>query len=156
MRKRSAYKPKYPRNDWVATRTLATQPWRIAASLDPVEKILDQIERTGCVDSAKGEVIFKDAGSAHYYSAVPALRGITEMFELAAKRKAWPLDITALNRLATKLDVACPLVQSDIKAARTALAAIRHYAPTLTLGEADDLVNTVRISQEMERIGASA
>lgn len=153
MRKRSRYRPKYQsQRGWSENKLLGTEPWRISASLDPIEQILDQIERHGTVDSARGEAVFRDAGHADYYSAVPALRGVIEFFESAAKRKGWPLDLAALTRLGNKLDVSCPLVDPDIRAARDAIDAIRVYAPKLTLGEADDLVKTVRIRQEFERL----
>jgi hypothetical protein len=156
MRKRSAYRPKYssPRG-WVGSRLLGTEPWRIAASIDPIEQIIDQIEHTGTVDSARGEVIFRDTGSQDYYSAVPALRGVVEFYETAAARKRWPLELKGIERLWRKLDLSCPLTQGDIDAARADIAEIRRYAPTLTLAEADDLVNTVKISQEFERIRAA-
>ena len=153
MKKRSPYRPKYASNLWTASRTLATQPWRIASSLEPIETMLEQIERHGTVDSAQGEVIFRDCGSAHYYSMVPALRGVVEMFTIASRRKGWSLDLGALARLAKKLDVACPLQQSDIDAARAAIEGIRRHAPGLTLGEADDLVNTIKIREAMEKRG---
>jgi hypothetical protein len=154
VRKRSNYRPKYDRNDWSERQKLSTQPWRIKASLEPIEKILNEIEATGSIDTEQGHVVFRDAGSRYYYNAIPAMNGVLEMFEIAAKRHNWPIDLTGLTRLAKKLDVSCPLVQADIDSARKAVAEIYKYAPTLTLGEADDLVSTVRISQRMERLGA--
>lgn len=156
-RKRSRYRPRNAApNGWAENRLLSTEPWRINASLDPLIKILDQIEHAGTIDTARGEAVFRDTGSKAYYSAVPALRGVVDMFEIAATRKSWKLDLAPITRLGNKLDVGCPIMQNDIDSARRAIESIRLHAMRLTLGEANDLLNTWRIREALHKSGATA
>ena len=127
-RKRSRYRPRTSATGWSEHRLLSTEPWRINASLDPLVMILDQIEHTGSIDSARGEAVFRDTGARAYFSVVPALRGIVDMFELASNRKGWALDLGPLTRFGNKLDVSCPITQEDVDGARRTIETIRRRA----------------------------
>jgi hypothetical protein len=149
MKKRSAYRPRH------TSPKLRTQPWRINAALDPLRTLLDQIERTGCIDStARGVPIFHDIGK-HYYELTPAILGVVEVFELATARHGWQLDQTPLRRLSTKLESMCPIDAADINAARACIESIHRHALTLTIAEAAELTRTVQISEALQRAGVT-
>ena len=136
---------------------LSTQPWRINAALDPLRMLLDAIETTGNVDATRqGIPIFKDLCEARWYELVPAMEGVVEFFELAAQRHKRPLDVSAIRRIAKKLETMCPITAADIYAARICVSALHLYALSMTVAEASDLTRTVQINEMMQRTGVTA
>ena len=130
--------------------TLAVQPWRIHGTFAPIDSLLDQIEKTGMIDVAQGDAVLKDLRTGHYVRFVPEFRGLIAFFEIARNRHAWPIETAPLTRLANKLHTACPITAEDIAASRASCSALRRYVPRLTMEEANDIVNTVKIRAALQ------
>lgn len=131
---------------------LRTCPWRVTMVFGPLERILHRLEMDGTVETAGRQVVFKEDGKGGWYDLVEALRGVIEFHQLAASRHGLPVDLAAMERFANKLESAAPLFESDIAAVRACIAACKSQAMQLRLSQAVDIVDTVRISMEMDKI----
>lgn len=123
----------------------------------PVGKLLDrQLEAEGTVDVStapkmNGMPIYRESDGT-WYSTVHALQGVIEAFEIHASRKGLQLPLEPLRLLAKKLEVSMPIFQQDTKAASSALTVLRQVGNRMTANEADELVNDIKISVEMDKI----
>jgi hypothetical protein len=135
---------------------LRTQPWKVTMVFGPIERILHRLEVDGTVEVAGRQVVFKEDGRGGWYDTVAALRGVIQFHELAASRHNLPVDLAALVRFANKLDAASTIFESDIEAVRACIAACKSQALKLRVCQAIDIVNTVRISMEMDKIKEAA
>jgi hypothetical protein len=118
----------------------------------PLETVLAQIERDGTVDAEGQRIVFREDMRGGRYDLVEALRGVIEFHELAASRHGLPVDVSALVRFANKLDAGSPLFESDISAVREAITACKRQALNLRQSWAQDILDTVRISAEIDRL----
>lgn len=126
---------------------LATQPWKIHAVFAPLEQLLAQIELTGCVDECQGRAVFMEHGAGGYYELAPAIRGIVDFHDLAASRRAVPLDTRPLTSLANKIEYGTPLDEHDLARARECICRLKMFAGRLTVGEAKQLLEDSRSSR---------
>jgi hypothetical protein len=149
MSKRKVYRPQDP-----ARVLLRTMPWRVHAMMEPLELIVAQLEQDQSADvTAEGRPIFRDhANRDRWYETPIALVGVCEAFELHNERSGETLDTEPLRRLAGKLDFGQDIVPQDLRDARTCLNAIRSHCLRMTAGYAEDLLRTVRLREEMERL----
>lgn len=99
-----------------ASLTLAERPERLHGVWSPLEQILDRIESTGEIDTARGRPVFSD-GSC-WYEIGPAVAGIVEFHERAQQRHGIAADTAALAKLAKKREFGVPLFAADLAAAR--------------------------------------
>lgn len=119
--------------------------------LSPLEAILDQLERDGTVHTdARGTPIFKAAPENEWFAMVPALLGVIDMFSMWATRRGKVFDLSALQRLAHKLEYGMPVSQSDVRAVRALLPYMQRVACTLSHDEAKNLVLQTQIKEELE------
>ncbi|MGS1115979.1 hypothetical protein [Castellaniella sp. UC4442_H9] len=124
---------------------------KMTTVLSPVEAILDQIERDGtvCVDG-RGMPIFKASPENEWFAMVPALLGVVDMFSMWATRHEKAFDLSALQRLAHKLEYSMPVTDTDTRAVRALLPSMQRVACTLSHDEADNLILQTRIKDELE------
>lgn len=131
---------------------LRTQPWKIVTVFGPIERILHRLEADGTIDVAGRQVVFKEDGKGGWYDAVEALRGVIQFHELAATRHGLPVDVSALTKFANKLDAGAPLFEEDIAAVRRCIADCKKQALQLRVSQATDIVDTIRISMEIDKL----
>ena len=131
---------------------LRTQPWKIFAVFDPIERILSRIEREGVVDAAGGVPVFHEDSRGGWYEVVPAINGVIEFHEHAQTRYGLQCDVSGLKKLAKKLELGAPLFTGDITAARASIDTCKQQAGALRVSQALDLVRTVQISMEMDKL----
>lgn len=131
---------------------LRTQPWKIDAVFAPLERILHRIEVDGIVDVAGDKIVFREDGRGGWYDLVAALGGIIEFHQLAGTRHGLTVDLEPMKKLGAKLHYGTPLAMSDIEAVRTCIHHCKRAAQQLRVSEACDIVNTVRISMELEKL----
>jgi len=132
---------------------MKTQPWRMRSVFQPVIAILDQLENDGTMDiSADGQPIFKDVIDGCYYDTCVALDGISECFELLSERKNIPIDTGPLRRISNKIRYHMPVFIEDTKACRACLDVLHSHCLHLRISEAVDLIQTIRVREELERI----
>lgn len=131
---------------------LRTRPWKIYAVFGPLESILNQIEKDGTVMACGNQIVFLEDGSGGWYDAVAALHGVIEFHQIAEMRYGLAVDTAQLIKLANKLDSGAPIFESDIQAARESINHCKRQAGQLRESQACDLVDTVRISMEMDKI----
>lgn len=115
--------------------------------LDPLERILDDIERTGMIDTANGQPVFQllaEAGAVAY-PAPPALEGMADFFEMFCHRRGARMDLVGIRQLAKKLEYGMTLSQANIDAARADMQKMRGLVPLLNQEEADSLILQVQI-----------
>lgn len=138
---------------------LALMPWNIDAVWRPLEAILDRMAIDGTIETAQGKPILYDAGSSTWYEVTPAIGGLIDFHEIAAARHGWKIDLSALQRFANKLKHAAPIFDSDLSSVRTLIDKLRRLDGRLTLGEAKDILTTVRLQiqfSEVKRHGGAA
>ena len=127
-------------------------PWKIAAVFFPLERVLSRLEIDGTVETAGRQVVFKEDMHGGWYDMVAALRGVIQFHDLAASRHSLPIDLSAMVRFANKLEAVSPIFESDIEAMKTCIEACKQQAMKLRVSEATSIVDTVRISAEMDRL----
>lgn len=119
-------------------------------TLEPLETLLDQIERCGTVDTAQGEAIFPNHADGVWYPAVGAVAGMADFFEMWATRHGKPLNVSALRQLAARLDSGMPLDQPLVDRLHALFPVLRRVSATLHPDDAEDLLRQTQIKAEME------
>lgn len=135
---------------------LACCPWKVTAVFYPLDRILHQIEADGTVDVIQGKAVFNECMRGEWYEMAPAMEGIIEFHELANRRHGLEADTAGISRLAKKLEYASPIFESDIEAAKKSIDSCKREALKLTLDQAQDILDTVRISSELEKLKEAA
>ncbi len=134
---------------------LRTQPWKIHAVFDPLDRVIAQIEADGTVETDGRLITFYDAASNERYDIVAALLGIVEFFELATGRGYFPApDQSGLKKLAMKLWHGTPLFDGDVAKAKAEIATLKRLSGTLRASAAADLIKSIQIADAMERMAA--
>lgn len=152
MSKRKAYRPRAP-----GSALLKTQPWRLNAVFSPLESIIAQLEQHGTCDVAQdGTPIFLDAIDGCWYDTCVALDGVSEAFELHTERSGQSLNMRPLRQLSNKLRAGMMIFESDTAALKESLHAARSACMGMTIDYASDLIKTIRIREEMDRIQSEA
>ena len=131
---------------------LRTCPWKIMFVWSPLETVLDQIEKDGTVDTDGKHIVFKEDMRGGKYDLVAALRGVIEFHELAGTRHGLPVDVSALVKFANKLDSGSPIFEQDLASVRECITSCKRQAMSLRVSQATDIVDTVRISVEVDRL----
>lgn len=135
---------------------LRTQPWRILAVFSPIERVLHRLEADGTVEVAGRQVVFKEDGRGGWYDMVAALRGVIEFHQVATARYGIPADVAPLEKFANKLHAGSPIFEADLVAVRAGIASCKAQAMRLRVSQASDIIQTVRVSAELDRIGRKA
>ncbi len=135
---------------------LRTQPWKVTMVFGPIERILHRLETDGTVEVAGRQVVFYEDGNGGWYDAVAALRGVIQFHELAASRHGLPVELASLHKFANKLEASMPIFEADIQAVRACIAECKKQALQLRVSQAQDIVDTIRISMEMDKIKEAA
>ncbi|MGT2507885.1 hypothetical protein [Cupriavidus basilensis] len=131
---------------------LRAEPWKVEAVFGPLERILDAIDRDGCVTATKdGVPVFQDCNDGDWYEMAPAIEGVVAAYEIHAKRQARELPLQPLKRLVMMLRYAMPLQQSDVDAARASIATLRHESMEMRADYARDLVRTTQVRIELDK-----
>ncbi|MNV69352.1 hypothetical protein D3C71_1622580 [compost metagenome] len=118
-------------------------------TLEPLETLLDQIERCGTVDTAQGEAIFPNHADGVWYPAVGAVAGMADFYEMWATRHNKPLNVSALRQLAARLENGMPVDQPLADRLRTLFPVLRRVGATLDPHDAEDLIRQTLIKNEL-------
>lgn len=133
---------------------MAEMPERLHAVFAPLEQLLSRIEETGEIEAARGNPIFHEAGG--WYEVAPAIEGIIQFHRIAEMRTRRKIDLSGLERLAAKLRNGVPLFDTDIERARQCIARCKTHAAPISVAEAADIIDTVRVSMEFDKINGKA
>lgn len=131
---------------------LRTCPWKVMFVWSPLETVLNQIEKDGTVDTDGKHIIFEEDMRGGRYDLVAALRGVIEFHELARDWYGLPVAVSALAKFANKLESGSPIFEQDLAAVRETIVACKRQAMRLRVSEAADIVDTVRVSAEIDRL----
>lgn len=131
---------------------LRTQPWKVHDVFSPIERVLHRIEADGTVDAAGATIVFREESRGGWYDLVAALTGVIEFHQLATIRYGIPCDVAPMVRFATKLEHGAQLFQADVDSVRRAIDCCKAQALQLRVSQANDIVNTVRISMAMDHV----
>ena len=131
---------------------LRTCPWRVMAVFGPIERVLHRLETDGTVEASGRQIVFKEDGNGGWYDLPAALIGVVDFHELAASRHRLPIDVSAMRRFANKLESGSPIFEQDLEAVKACIAACKQQSLKLRVSEATDIVDTIRIGAEIERI----
>jgi fructose-bisphosphate aldolase class 1 len=101
-------------------------------------------------------VVFKEDGRGGWYDAVAALRGVIEFHQLAEARHGHPANVEALIRFANKLESSAPIFEHEITMVRACIASCIRQALKLRISQSTDILDTLRIKWEMEKIREAA
>ena len=118
-------------------------------TLEPLETLVDQIERMEAADSVQGEVIFPNHADGVWYPAVGAVAGMADFFDMWAIRHAKPLDVSALRQLAARLEHNMPLDQPLLDRLHSLFPVLRRVGATLDPHDAEDLIRQTLIKNEL-------
>ena len=135
---------------------LKTQPWRITAVFGPIERILHRLEMDGTVETAGRHVVFKDDGKGGWYDAIAAMRGVVEFHEIVALRLKKEIDLQPMVKFCNRLDAGMPLFEEDVTAVFRCISQCKAIVMNLRVSEAIDIIDTVRISAELDKLKAAA
>lgn len=147
MRKRTQRKPQHHRR-----LKMSHAPWKVQMVFDPIEKILHRMQSDGTIDCAQGRPVFREDGRGGWYDLVAALRGVIEFHQLAEARHGIPADVDGMIKLANKLHASAPIFEEDIATTRANIETCKRQALRLTIDEATDIVRTIQIGMEMDKI----
>lgn len=129
--------------------TLAERPEHLHETFRPLDRVLDQIEADGEIETARGYPVFQD--DRGWYEIAPAVEGIVDFHEIIQHRTGRPIDLGPLRTLASRLKNGVLLDLADIKRTRQCIAACKTHAASLTIAEASDILNSIRISWVLEK-----
>lgn len=133
---------------------MAYAPDRVSAVWEPLEAIIDRIATTGTVDVMRGTVVFNEGDG--WYDCVQALRDLLDFYELAKVRYGVDATTAPLYQFANKLDSGSPLFEPDIARVRCAIADCKIRSMSLRLSEVTDMLETLSIRRELQRLGVAA
>lgn len=124
---------------------------KMTTVLAPLEAIIDQLERDGTVHvDERGTPIFKTGPENEWFAMAPALLGVVDMFEMWATRHGKAFDMSALTRMANKLQYGMPVMPADTAAVRDMLPRMQRVACVLSHDEAKTLILQTQIKGSME------
>lgn len=135
---------------------LRTQPWKITAVFDPIERVLHRLESDGTVEAQGAQIVFREECRGNWYDLPVALHGVIEFHKLAESRYNLPVDVAAMEKFANKLRLGSPIFEQDLADVRTCIASCKRQALQLRVSQAADIVKTVQISVELERLQRKA
>jgi len=135
---------------------LRTCPWRVMAVFSPIERVLHRLEADCTVDTVGRQIVFREQGNGELYDLPAAIKGVVDFHELAASRHGLPIDVSAMRRFANKIENGSPIFEQDLEAVKACIAACKQRALKLRVSQAADIVDTVRIGAEIERIRRAA
>ena len=120
--------------------------------LDPVEAIIEQIERDGTVtQTVKGMPIFKTP-DGHYASTVDSLLGLIHAFELCETRFKTSLPLEPLREFCRGLPYDWPVTESMLARMKLSLVALRQFLNWANDAKMADIVQTVQIADEFRSL----
>lgn len=126
-------------------------------TLEPLEAVIDQIERTGNVDTdQRGTPIFFCNADGGWYESAPAIDGMADFFDMWAIRHDKPLDVAPLRQLAARLAAGMPLDGPLMAGLQALLPRLRRVASTLDAGEAIDLLRGTQINEARKKLEANS
>lgn len=140
MRKSAHRRPYQPRR-----LKLSTQPWKIDI-FGPIERILHRLEADCTIP------VFHEDGAGGWYDVVEALRGVIAFHQLAEARHGLAADVDGLIRFANKLHSGAPIFEQDLALVRANIDTCKRQALRLLLDEATDIVQTIRIGMELDKL----
>jgi len=141
------YRPKPP-----GTQLLKTQLWKVKAVFDPLESIIDQLERDGTIDCTPGgTAIFKDSGDGNWYESPIAIMGVVDAYQMHQERRGIDLGMDPLRKLAKKLEYSMPIFEADTKACRESLARMKRETLTMTADYASELIRDFQIKEAFQK-----
>lgn len=121
-------------------------------TLEPLEQVIDQIERAGTVDTdAAGVPIFYCNADGHWYASGPAITGMADFFRMWATRHRQPLDVSALQELGKRLELSMPMDGPLMARIHALVPTLRRIGSGMDRGDAIDLVQQTRIHAELEQ-----
>ena len=118
----------------------------------PIERILHRLEADCTIDSAQGRPVFHEDGKGGWYDVVEALRGVIAFHQLAEARHGIAADVDGLIRFANKLHSGAPIFEQDLALVRANIDTCKRQALRLLLDEATDIVQTIRIGMELDKL----
>lgn len=118
-------------------------------TLEPLETLLDQIERHETVDAVQGDAVFPSHADGVWYPAVGAVAGMADFFDMWAIRHSKPMNVTALRQLANRLENGMPIEQPLADRLRALFPLLRRVGASLDRDDAEDLIRQTLIKNEM-------
>ncbi|MCY1549204.1 hypothetical protein D9M68_853620 [compost metagenome] len=149
---RKAYRPR----GVMPQGTLRLQPWKLNASFEPLERLLDQIERGAALDvSDDGIVTYYAPDVGRTYHLVDSVRGLAETYDIARLRGPACPGTEALHRFADKVEREEALTVDDIQACRSSLTELRRFTANMPISQMTDLVNTAVMKFSLDEVAAA-
>lgn len=132
---------------------LKMQPWKMQAVFQPLEDILNQLEKNGTVDATTGGTpIFKDAIDGHWYESSEAIMGVVEAYEIHEIRSGCQIGLSSMRQLAHRLKYSMAIFESDTVACRACLQRMKRETMQMTAGYARQLIKDFQIKEQLEKV----
>lgn len=135
---------------------LRVQPWKVLAVFQPIESIIHRLKMDGTVEVEGAEVVFTETSTGHRYNMIEALRGVIEFFDIATGRYGIQFPTFSMTRFANKLDLCAPIFEDELGPLLSEVDECKRLAMGLRVSQAEDVLKTVKISEQMDRLKAAA
>lgn len=122
----------------------------------PIERVLHRLESDCTVDTVGRQIVFKEDSNGGWYDLPEAIKGVVDFHDLAARKYGLPIDVSPMRRFANKLESGSPIFEQDLEAVKDCIAACKQQALKLRVSQAADIVDTIRIGAEIERVRSVA
>jgi hypothetical protein len=116
----------------------------------PLFRLFDLLENTGCVDDAAGSPIMRDWDGG-WVEVAPALHGWADCWQRIAEAEHLPLDLDPLRLIARKLHLVTPLSTQEVARGKAAMLATHRAFLSLPVQAIKHHANTAEISFHLER-----
>jgi hypothetical protein len=117
---------------------------------EPLFKLFDQLETTGCLDDAAGSPIMQDWDGG-WVEIAPALYGWADCWERIAEAEHMTIDLEPLRVIAKKLHLITPLTEQEVARGREAMLATHRAFLRLPVGAIKYYANTAELAFHLER-----
>lgn len=121
-----------------------------SAVFAPIEHVIAEIRRTGTIDAVGDTPVFCDNNKLH--PLVPAIERVIQFHELALSRYGTPVDIAGMKHLVVSLKSWSGLDVAMLDEAEISIASCKRQAMALTMQQANEIIQTVRISIRMDQL----
>lgn len=139
---------KKPRKMYRPKTTELHMMFKSYAVLEPMMKVIDQLEKNGTIDTVKGNAVIVAADEM--YDTHAALGGLIHHFEIFELRYQVHLPLEPFREFHRGLPYQMPVTESLLKRMKDSIAPLQRFLAWQTSEEAADIVKTVQVAAELE------
>ena len=109
----------------------------------PLDSIIARLDIDGTVDTVKGKPVFDDGDDV--YEIVPAMQGLTDWFERAAKQMDVSINLDPMYALEKCFDYGMPVTETHMKNIKALMPKLRAFLSRMPADIGLSTLTTVQI-----------